>query len=127
VRYDDPNAVRNISSQEEFIYNCYTLARPFDTRFIYYDFLNDTYQKVVELKNRIANETNAATVKEVLGTYSAYFARRKKELNEHHDKHGDKSPVLWLGIVAIASPIVSQLVTEFGKYIITFLKGTSPS
>jgi hypothetical protein len=127
VRYDDPNAVRNISSQEEFIYNCYTLARPFDTRFIYYDFLNDTYQKVVELKNRIANETNAATVKEVLGTYSAHFARRKKELNEHHDKHGDKSPVLWLGIVAIASPIVSQLVTEFGKYIITFLKGTSPS
>lgn len=123
VRYDDPNIVNDIPKQEEFIYKCYTLARPYDSRFIYYDFLNETYQKVVELKDRIINETNAATVKEVLGVYSAYFARQKKELNDQHDKHGDKNPVLWLGIIAVASPIVSQVTTEFGKYIITFLKG----
>lgn len=123
VKYDDPNTVRNIPQQEAFVYKCYTLARPYDSRFIYYDFLNETYQKVVELKNGIVNETNPATVKEVLGVYSAYFARQKKELNEHHDKHSEKSPVLWLGIVAVASPIVTQLTTEFGKYIITFLKG----
>ena len=127
VTYDDPVHARNISPQEEFAYNCYTLARPYDTRFIYYDFLNETYQKVIELKNRIAIETNAATVKEILATYSAYFARQKKDLNDDHDKHGSKNPVLWLAIVAIASPVVTQLVTEFGKYIITYLKGTTPS
>jgi hypothetical protein len=127
VRYDNLNSAADVTQQETFIYNCYILARPFDSRFIYYDFLNETYRKVVELKNRIVNEANPATAKEVLGIYSAYFANKKKELNDHHDKHGDKNPVLWLGIVAIASPIVSQLVTEFGKYIIVFLKGTSPS
>jgi len=122
LRYDDPDIAGKLPQQEVFIYNCYKSARPFDKRFVYFDFLDKVYIKINELKEELTTETNAATNKETLETYSVYFKDRKKELHDINEKSAGSNPVLWIGITALASPFISQLMTEVGKYLLEYFK-----
>lgn len=111
-----------LNRSERYIYDIYQLARPFDKRFEYYDFLTGTYENVVNLKNALGDPANAGSYDNIQKKYADYFKNQRKELNEEQDKKGRSNPVLWIAIVGILSPFITQALTEIGKWLIEYVK-----
>ncbi|MXV52692.1 hypothetical protein GS399_17095 [Pedobacter sp. HMF7647] len=122
LRFDDPAVAGNLNENETLIYNFYKHARPFDKRFVYYDFLKSTYQSTLDLRSSLLAETDPAVNKETLKNYAVHFKDLKKEISDINDKKSNTNPALWIAIIGIASPFISQLLTEGGKYLIDYFK-----
>ena len=120
--FDNPDYIKNLRKDEVLTYAVYTKARPYDKRFIYYDFLNNTYVKLSELHTAVSNENAWAQNEETLEAYSKYFKGKKEALEKSGEKNGKGNPALWMGIIALASPFISQLMTEVGKYLLEYFK-----
>lgn len=111
-----------LNRNERYIYDIYQLARPFDKRFEYSDFLAGTYENVVNLKNALGDPANAGAYDNIQKKYADHFKSLRKELNDEQDKKGRSNPVLWIAIVGILSPFISQALTEIGKWLIEYVK-----
>lgn len=122
LAYDAISTAENLPNQEVFIFNCYKSARAFDKRFMYFDFLNKTYQDIIDLKSTQSTETDPEAIKEVFSKYSASIKDDKKDLNDLNDKKGGSNPLLWVGLTALGAPFFSQVMTEVGKYLIEYFK-----
>jgi hypothetical protein len=118
----DATTPDKIPANEAFIYNCYREAKAYDKRFIYFNFLDDTFNKITELKDEVTNEPDTAINKETLQKYATYFKDKRKEASDINDKKGSSNPALWIGIIALLSPFISQLMTDVGKYLIEYFK-----
>ncbi len=89
---------------------------------MYFDFLNKTYQDIIDLKSTQSTETDPEAIKEVFSKYSASIKDDKKDLNDLNDKKGGSNPLLWVGLTALGAPFFSQVMTEVGKYLIEYFK-----
>jgi len=121
VRYDQLSSEKEVSSMEALQFKYYKIARPFDTRFSFYDFLNDTYIKLEELKN--LNMSGGKQNEEIIDKYVAHFQTYKDDLSKKEDGKGKSNPALWIGIITILSPFISQAMSEIGKYLMENFKG----
>lgn len=111
-----------LKPNEQVVYKMYSLARPYDKRFAYYDFLDETYRNVEALKNELTDPANGQQFSSIQKKYSDYFKGQKKELGEQNDKKSKSNPVLWIAIAGLLSPFISQALTEIGKWLIEYVK-----
>jgi hypothetical protein len=121
VRYDQLTSEKEVSSMEVLQFKYYKIARPFDTRFTFYDFLNDTYIKLEELKN--LNMSGGKQTEEIIDKYVTHFQTYKDDLSKKEDGKGKSNPALWIGIITVLSPFISQAMSEMGKYLMAIFKG----
>ena len=122
INFDKFQSEEEVSKDVQLIYHYYKEARPFDSRFKYYDFIDGIYLKIEELKQLQENEQNTEVKNQLLEKYAEHFKRVKEELIQENEKKSKSKPALWLGIVALASPIVSQAMTEISSYLISLFK-----
>lgn len=121
VRYDAVGSAADVSKVEALQYQFYQQARKYDTRMVFYDFLNDTYQKLEELKTM--NQAGGAEREEMIEKYVAHFQVYKEDLSKKEETKGKANPALWIGIITVLSPIISQVMSVLGKYLIEVFKG----
>ena len=122
INFDKFQSEEEVSKDVQLIYHYYKEARLFDSRFKYYDFIDGIYLKIEELKQLQENEQNTEVKNQLLEKYAEHFKRVKEELIQENEKKSKSKPALWLGIVALASPIVSQAMTEISSYLISLFK-----
>lgn len=121
VRYDAVNSAADVPQVEALQYQFYQQARKYDTRMVFYDFLNDTYQKLEELKTM--NQAGGAEREEMIEKYVAHFQAYKEDLSKKEEAKGKANPALWIGIITVLSPLISQVMSVIGKYLIDVFKG----
>ena len=122
LKFDDKKNIASLTKQEALIYSYYEKARKYDKRFVYYDFLNSAYLTVLDLKNNLTNETDPTKKNDMQKRYSSFFKEEKKELHDENEKKSKSNPALWIGIIGVSSPFISQIMTFIGKYLADFLK-----
>lgn len=124
LKYDDLKSEYELHPNELLLYKYYKIARTFDSRFGFYDILNTTYQDLEELKNSVLSQQNSEEKKQLQEKYIAHFRFFKDDLSKKEDSKGKSNPTLWIGIIALLSPVFSQVISEFGKYLIEIFKNT---
>lgn len=103
-------------------YTYYKEARAFDTRFKYFDFLNHTFIELEELKNIEADQKKSKTKNQLVEKYIQHFKDYRDDLSKKEETRGKTNPSLWIGLITILSPFISQLMAEIGKYLIGIFK-----
>lgn len=122
IRFDAMPSEGQVSSTELLQYKYYKVARPYDSRLVFYDFLNETYQKLIELKDMELAQHDPGTRKLLADKYVAHFKNYKEDLLKKDEAKGKSNPALWIGIMTILSPVLSQVISEVGKYLINIFK-----
>lgn len=122
IRFDGISSEDQVAPAEALQYKYYKIARPYDSRLAFYDFLNDTYQKLVELKDLEIAQKDAASRKLLADKYVGHFKDYRETLMKKDDAKGKSNPALWIGIMTILSPVFSQVISELGKYLINIFK-----
>jgi hypothetical protein len=122
MNFDQYESEADIAPSLRLLYGYYKTARPFDTRFKYYDFLNAIYLKLDELKQLQINEQDHDVKSNLIEKYAGHFKTIREELVKENEKKSKAKPALWLGIITVSSPIISQLMSEVGGYLITLFK-----
>lgn len=122
LRFDELNSENDLLKTEILQYQYYKVARAYDARFSFYDFLNETYKKLEELKKLDFDNNNSTANNQLLEKYVAHFKAYKEELSKKDESKGKTNPALWIGIITILSPFISQLMSEIGKYLIEIFK-----
>jgi len=111
----------DILAAKALIFQWYEIARPYDTRFKYYDFLIDTYSEITQFKESLENEQ--LNKKDKVGLCNKYLEHfKRKENTKENGEKGKTNPALWIGILVILSPLTSQILSEIGKYLIEIFK-----
>lgn len=124
LTFDGLTSEYGLHPNEVLLFKYYKIARPFDSRFGFYDLLNTSYQDLEELKNAELSLQNAGEKKQIQDKYIAHFQSFKDDLSKKEDSKGKSNPALWIGIIALLSPVFSQVISEFGKYLIEIFKNT---
>jgi len=122
LHFDELKSEGELLPAETLQYRYYKVARPYDARFTFYDFLNDTYLKLEELKSLNINAKNPIDTVQLVDKYVAHFKNYKEELSKNEDTKSKSSPALWIGIITVISPIIAQIISELGKYLIEIYK-----
>jgi hypothetical protein len=122
MNFDQYETVASVSENLRLVYVYYKMARPFDTRFKYYDFLNAIYLQIEELKQLQVTEQDPEVKVQLMEKYAGHFKTIREDLEKENEKKSKAKPALWLGIIAVSSPIISQLMSEIGGYLITLFK-----
>jgi hypothetical protein len=122
LRFDATNSENDLQPNEVLLYNYYKKARSYDSRFGFYDFLNDTYLDLEALKTLEFEQQNSTDKKLVQDKYIAHFKSFKDDLSTKNDAGGRSNPALWIGIITILSPVLSQVMSAVGKYLIDIFK-----
>lgn len=122
LRFDALDSENEVLKVEVLQYKYYKVARAYDARFSFYDFLNDTYNKLEELKKIEFDKANPTANNQILEKYIAHFKAYKEELSKKDESKGKTNPALWIGIITILSPFISQLMSEIGKSLIEMFK-----
>jgi len=122
LRFDGIKSENDLAKAEILPYHYYKEARAFDSRFGYFDFLNHTYNELEELKFIERDNNNSAIRKEQLEKYIEHFKDYKNDLSTKEESKGKSSPAMWIGLIAILTPFISQLMSEIGKYLIGIFK-----
>lgn len=123
LEYDKTTSVSQLPPSEQLTFQYYQKARPYDSRFGYYDFLNSTYAKILELKVKMgATQYSQEDKNKLLGNYTEHFKTFKDELISSNEAKSKTNPALWIGILAILSPLTSQIISEIGQYLINIFK-----
>ena len=100
---------------------CYKIARSYDTRFKFYDFLKDIDSDITHLKKRLENEQlNREETTILCDKYVEHF--KEKEKIKENEKKEKPNPALWIGILFILSPLTGQILSEIGRYLIDIFK-----
>lgn len=123
VKFDQLNSEDEVSEIEILQYQYFKIAREYDTRFHFYDFLNHTYSKLEELKTLEVDKADLEEKKKFQEKYVAHFQAYKEDLLNKDELKGKSNPALWIGIITILSPFISQGMSEIGKYLIEIFKG----
>jgi hypothetical protein len=123
VKFDQLNTEEEVSQLEILQYKYFKIAREFDTRFHFYDFLNHTYIKLEELKTLEVAKADLDEKKKFQEKYVAHFQAYKEDLLNKDELKGKSNPALWIGIITLLSPLISQGMSEIGKYLIEIFKG----
>lgn len=123
IRFDGIKSENDLLSKEEILpYQYYKEARAFDSRFSHFDFLNHTYDELEELKNIEGDNENSTLKNQLLEKYIKHFKDYKNDLSAQEESKGKSNPALWIGLIAILTPFISQLMSEIGKYLIGIFK-----
>ena len=125
LSYDKIEKTEDLPVTEQLVYQYYKIARPYDIRFNYYDFLEEMYSEMTKFKESIADDQLSKEERIILcNRYIEHFKSRETELNKRNEERGKTNPALWIGILAILSPLTSQILSEIGKYLIEVFKPT---
>jgi len=122
LRYDATKSEKDLSPAELLPYTYFKEARAFDSRFKHFDFLNHTYNELEELKNIQADQKNLETKNQLVEKYIQHFKDYRDDLSKKEETRGKTNPALWIGLITISSPFISQLMAELGKYLIGIFK-----
>lgn len=122
IRYDGLSSEDQVVQAELLQYKYYKIARPYDSRLAFYDFLNETYQKLVELKDLEIAQKDTASRKLLADKYVEHFKSYRENLLKKEETNGKSNPALWIGVMTILSPVFSQVISELGKYLIDIFK-----
>jgi hypothetical protein len=123
IAYDNIKNENEIPTGEELLFQYYLVARPFDIRFNFYDFLNKIYSDITELKESLENnQLNNKDKTSLCNKYIEHFKSNKNDLIKKNEEKGKTNPALWIGILTILSPFTSQILSEIGKYLISVFK-----
>src|SRR5690606_37802950 len=101
MNLDQYETVASVSENLRLVYVYYKTARPFDTRFKYYDFLNAIYLLIEELKQRQETEQDPEVKNQLMEKYSIQFITIREALDKENEKKSTAKPALWLGIIAV--------------------------
>lgn len=121
VKYDEIDSDKDVAPIEVLRFQYYKIARQYDTRMNFFDFLNNTYLKLEEMKS--LNQSGGPQNEELIDKYVAHFQAYREELSKKEDPKGKSNPALWIGILTVLSPVISQVMSELGKYLIDIFKG----
>jgi hypothetical protein len=124
LRFDELDSEVQLQKNEILLFRYYKIARAYDARFGFYDFLNSTYDDLEELKNVELSLQNSAEKKQLQEKYIVHFQSFKEDLSKKDDAKGKSNPTLWIGIITLLSPVFSQVISEFGKYLVEIFKST---
>ncbi|HYQ59397.1 MAG TPA: hypothetical protein VEP89_18775 [Draconibacterium sp.] len=123
LNYDRANGEDEIPAEDLSIFRSYKLARNYDIRFTYYDFLNSTYLKLEDITDKIQkHKNNPDERKKLRESYNKHFESYKEDLNHQNSGKSKSNPALWVAIITVLTPIFSQLMSEFGKFLIDIFK-----
>jgi hypothetical protein len=122
LRFDAIASEADLSKTEILSYKYFKEARAFDSRFNYFNFLNHTYNELEELKNIETDTKNSKAKIQLVDKYIEHFKDYKNDLSKKEETKGKSNPALWIGLITILLPFISQLMSELGKYLIEILK-----
>jgi len=122
LRFDAITSETDLLKPEILTYKYFKEARAFDSRFSYYNFLNHTYNELEELKNIEIDTKNSKAKNQLVEKYIEHFKDYKNDLSKKEESKGKSNPALWIGLITILVPFISQLMSELGKYLIEILK-----
>jgi hypothetical protein len=108
------------------IFDVYKRVRATDPRMDYMDDLANFLEETDGIIDQLAGldqEQRIDRSGELAGVYRA----RKEDFKESIGSEKGGKPLLWVGIVFLLSPILSQVLSEFGKWIWTLLMGSAGS
>ena len=123
IEYDKIEDKDEIPAKEKLVFQYYKIARQYDNRFKFYDFLNDTYSKIIQLKESLDSEQICKKEKTIqCNKCIEYFKSKEEDIIKNNGIKEKTTPTLWIGILVVLSPLTSQFLSEIGKYLIDILK-----
>lgn len=122
LRFDAIASENDLPKTEVLPYKYFKEARAFDSRFSYFNFLNHTYNELEELKNIEIDTKNLKAKNQLVEKYIEHFKDYKNDLAKKEETKGKSNPALWIGLITILLPFISQLMSELGKYLIEMFK-----
>lgn len=109
------------TADAQLIDRWYQVAKSYDKRFVFYNWLDDIYRKLGAFENELSDQLENEEKQETVKRYTSYFISRHKDLVEE-GKAEKSNHKLWIGLFAILSPILGVLISEIGKVIVNFFK-----
>lgn len=110
-----------VSPDAIFLRKWYEEAKVFDKRFIFYNWLNETYMRLGEFEHEIEGQLNDDERSGILKKYTAFFKSKYEERIEDSTKE-TANHKLWIAILAVLTPILSAIISEAGKLIIDYFR-----
>lgn len=115
--FDQVETLDEIDTAEHDLAQLYYKARQLDSRFMYLDYLKNLFGEISECIAEFTRSKGEAKLTSKARAYADAYRIRKNELTESLIQEEKTKPVLWVGLTVIFSPIVAQILSEFGKWI----------
>jgi hypothetical protein len=121
MQYSQVVSEDHLPNSEKLLFRYFQIARPYDARFQYYDSIDGVYRNLLEIKEVVPALDDKGR-DNLMEKYLNYFQDFKKELSAGLEVNQKTNPALWVGLMAILSPVFSFAIAEMGKYLIEILK-----